>query len=58
MPESQQDPQAMVERIRAQSENLVRDGADVVLVACGGMGAVCDRPNVHSITVDGREALW
>ena len=56
MPESQQDPQAMVERIRAQSESLVRDGADVVLVACGGMGAVCDRLNVHSITVDGREA--
>ncbi len=56
MPESEKDPQAMVERLREQSEQLVRDGADVVLVACGGMGAVCDRLKLHHVTVDGRQA--
>ncbi len=55
MPESEKDPQAMAERLREQSEQLVRDGADVVLVACGGMGAVCDRLNLHHVTVDGRQ---
>jgi Asp/Glu/hydantoin racemase len=53
-PESDQHPEAMAGRLRVEAEQFVRDGADVVLVACGGLGAVCDRVGLHHITVDGQ----
>jgi allantoin racemase len=53
-PESDAHPEAMAGRVRAEAEQLVRDGADVVLVACGGLGEVCDRVGLHHLTVDDR----
>jgi len=53
-PESDTHPEAMAERLRHGAEGLVRDGADVVLVACGGLGGVCDRVGLHHLTVDER----
>lgn len=54
-PESDANPEAMANRLCVQAEQLVRDGADVVLVACGGLGHVCDRVGRHHIEVDGRQ---
>jgi len=54
-PESDKHPEAMAGRLKEEAEQLVREGADVILVACGGLGAVCDRVGLHHITVDGRE---
>lgn len=53
-PESNKNPELMAGRLKVQGEQLIRDGADVVLVACGGLGAVCDRVGLHHITVDGQ----
>ena len=53
-PESDKTPEGMAGRLQAEAEQLVRDGADVILVACGGLGAVCDRVGLHHITVDGQ----
>ncbi|MEH6582898.1 MAG: aspartate/glutamate racemase family protein [Halioglobus sp.] len=54
-PESNDNPEVMAGRLKVDAEQLVREGADVVLVACGGLGAVCDRVGLHHITVDGRQ---
>ena len=53
-PEADRDPEAMTERLKVEATQLVREGADVILVACGGLGAVCDRVGLHHITVDGQ----
>ena len=53
-PESDKNPELMAGRLKVQGEQLIRDGADVVLVACGGLGAVCDRVGLHHIMDDGR----
>jgi allantoin racemase len=53
-PESDDNPDAMANRLKAEAKQLVHDGADVVLVACGGLGAVCDRVDLHHIAVDGQ----
>lgn len=53
-PESNEHPEATADRLQVEAEQLVREGADVVLVACGGLGATCDRVGLHHITVDGQ----
>ncbi len=55
-PEGEKDPEVVAARLAGDAEQLVREGADVVLVACGGLGAVCDRAGLHHIDVDGWRA--
>jgi allantoin racemase len=43
------DPQAMIERLQAQARELVDDGADVVVIACGGLGQICGREGFHTL---------
>lgn len=42
-------PQAMIERLAAQARELVDDGADVVVIACGGLGQVCGTQGFHAL---------
>lgn len=51
-PEAAADPAPMVSRLRVLSEQLVKDGASVILAACGGLGEVCERGGFHNITVN------
>jgi allantoin racemase len=53
-PEAQTDPKAVAGRLAQQAEQLVREGADAILIACGGLGNTCDRAGLHRITVDGQ----
>ena len=53
-PEADRDPSTMATRLATQATQLVRDGADVVLVACGGLGEICDRADLHHVDVDER----
>jgi allantoin racemase len=39
--EALQNPQAMVDRLTVQSKQMVDEGADVIVIACGGLGQVC-----------------
>jgi len=41
------DPGAMIARLDAQARELVDDGADVVVIACGGLGQVCGTQGWH-----------
>lgn len=47
--EALNDPQPMIERLTAQGRELVDDGADVVVVACGGLGQVCAAAGFHTL---------
>lgn len=40
-------PEAMITRLEAQAHELVDDGADVVVIACGGLGQVCGSRGWH-----------
>lgn len=53
-PESDEHPEVTAGRLKKEAEQLVLDGADVILVACGGLGTACDRVGLHHITVDGQ----
>jgi len=44
------NPQAMVDRLATQGRELVDDGADVIVIACGGLGQVCGIAGFHSLT--------
>jgi allantoin racemase len=46
-------PASMIERLDAQARELVEDGADVVVIACGGLGQVCGTQGFHSISHKG-----
>lgn len=48
--EALQDPMAMVRRLEAQGRDMVDDGADVVVIACGGLGQVCGSAGFHALT--------
>ena len=45
--EALRDPRPMMERLEAQARQLVDDGADVVVIACGGLGQVCGAQGWH-----------
>ena len=47
------DPGAMIARLDAQARELVDDGADVVVIACGGLGQVCGTQGWHVIEHNG-----
>ena len=43
------EPQAMIRRLEVQARELVDDGADVVVIACGGLGQICGREGFHTL---------
>lgn len=47
------EPGAMIGRIESLGRELVSDGADVVVVACGGLGQICGQLNFHSLDING-----
>lgn len=42
-------PQAMVDRLAAQAREMVDDGADVIAIACGGLGQICGIAGFHTL---------
>jgi allantoin racemase len=53
--EALSDTRPMIERLREQAREMVDEGADVIVVACGGLGQVCGNAGFH--TLDYRGAL-
>lgn len=51
--EAQQNPQAMVDRLRVQAAELVDDGANVIVIACGGLGQYCGLLGWHAFEHNG-----
>jgi Asp/Glu/hydantoin racemase len=49
------DTRPMIERLKDQARQMVDDGADVIVIACGGLGQVCGNAGFH--TLDYRGAL-
>lgn len=49
------DTRPMVERLKAQAREMVDEGADVIVIACGGLGQICGNAGFH--TLDHRGAL-
>jgi allantoin racemase len=49
------DTRPMIERLKEQAREMVDDGADVIVIACGGLGQVCGNAGFH--TLDYRGAL-
>lgn len=47
--EALQNPQAMIDRLTAQSRQMVDAGADVIVIACGGLGQICGRQRFHAL---------
>lgn len=43
------DTRPMVERLKAQAREMVDEGADVVVIACGGLGQVCGNAGFHML---------
>jgi Asp/Glu/hydantoin racemase len=42
----------MIDRLTAQSRQLIDDGADVIVIACGGLGQVCGQQRFHALEHD------
>ena len=53
--EALSDTRPMIERLKDQSRAMVDEGADVIVIACGGLGQVCGNAGFH--TLDYRGAL-
>lgn len=51
--EALQNPQAMVDRLQLQARELVDDGANVIVIACGGLGQFCGLLNFHAFEYNG-----
>jgi allantoin racemase len=51
--EALQNPQAMIDRLKQQSQELVDDGANVIVIACGGLGQFCGLLNFHAFEYKG-----
>jgi len=47
--EALQDTRPMIERLAAQSREMVDEGADVIVVACGGLGQICGNAGFHTL---------
>lgn len=47
------DPQPMVDRLKQQSQELVDDGANVIVIACGGLGQFCGLRKFHGFEYNG-----
>ncbi len=53
--EALNDTRPMIDRLKAQAREMVDEGADVIVVACGGLGQVCGNAGFH--TLEHRGAL-
>ena len=53
--EALRDTRPMVERLAAQAREMVDEGADVIVIACGGLGQICGNAGFH--TLEHRGAL-
>ena len=51
--EALQNPQAMVGRLADQGRELIDDGADVIVIACGGLGQICGVAGLHTLEHQG-----
>ncbi len=51
--EALDDTQPMVDRLSEQAREMVDDGADVIVVACGGLGQVCGNAGFHTLEYRG-----
>jgi Asp/Glu/hydantoin racemase len=45
--EALRDPRQMVERLSKQAREMVDEGADVIVMACGGLGQICGVADFH-----------
>ena len=43
------DTRPMIERLKEQAREMVDEGADVIVVACGGLGQVCGNAGFHTL---------
>lgn len=43
------DTTPMVERLREQAAEMVDEGADVIVLACGGLGQICGNAGFHAL---------
>jgi Asp/Glu/hydantoin racemase len=51
--EALSDTAPMIDRLAAQAGEMVDDGADVIVIACGGLGQVCGNAGFHSLDYRG-----
>lgn len=51
--EALHNPQAMIDRLTVQARELVDDGANVIVIACGGLGQFCGLLNFHAFEHNG-----
>ncbi len=47
--EALQNPKAMIARLADQGRELIDDGADVIVIACGGLGQICGVAGFHTL---------
>lgn len=47
--EALSEPQAMIERLSAEARAMIDEGADVIVIACGGLGQIAGNAGFHSI---------
>lgn len=43
------DPAPMIARLRQQAAEMVDEGADVIVIACGGLGQICGNAGFHAL---------
>ena len=51
--EALSDTRPMIERLREQAAAMVDEGAEVIVVACGGLGQICGAAGFHSLDHNG-----
>ncbi|WP_157220603.1 aspartate/glutamate racemase family protein [Flavisphingomonas formosensis] len=47
--EALSDPAPMIDRLSAQAREMIDEGADVVVLACGGLGQICGNAGFHML---------
>ncbi len=52
-PEALANPRTMVERLSLQACEMVDEGADVIVMACGGLGQICGVAGFHTLAHNG-----
>lgn len=43
------DPAPMIDRLRTQAGEMVDEGAEVIVIACGGLGQICGAGTFHTL---------
>jgi allantoin racemase len=52
-PEALSDPAPMIDRLAEQAGEMVDEGADVIVIACGGLGQICGNAGFHALEYQG-----